>query len=116
MLDLVKKAMLAGVGAITIVREKIESVADELIKRGEMAEGEKAKFVVDMTDKMVKEAQELKETIGRTAERVSSSIRGAGEEKAGEIKALREELETLKNRIAHLEGESSREEDTTEGS
>ena len=47
MLDLFKKAVLMGLGAITLTKEKVEQIVDELIKKGELTEGERSKAIRD---------------------------------------------------------------------
>lgn len=101
MLDLIKKAMLVGVGAFDLISEKIEKVAEELVKRGEMAEGERAKFVKEMTDKVIKDAGELKEKIGSKAKETISTIKGS---KAEEVEELKQRIAQLEERLKDLEG------------
>lgn len=58
-MDIIRKAMLMGLGLISLTREKAEAFADELIRRGELAREEKFKMV----DNLLKEAQQQKEEL-----------------------------------------------------
>jgi len=84
--DLAKRLLLAGAGLAFLTADKVKEFTDELVKRGEMTE------------------QEAKETI--------EEIRRGWEKKIEEIAhsiltrlhiPSRQELEALKERVAHLE-------------
>lgn len=51
-MDILRKAIFLGLGAITITREKAEAMVDELIKKGEVASAERYTAI----DKLLKEA------------------------------------------------------------
>ena len=51
-MDILRKAIFLGLGAITITREKAEAFVDELIKKGEVASAERYTAI----DKLLKEA------------------------------------------------------------
>ncbi len=51
MFDLFKKGFLMGLGALTITKEKVEQVVDELIKKGELAKEERPKAIQDILKK-----------------------------------------------------------------
>lgn len=48
MIDLVKKSMLTGLGIASITKEKVEDLAKEMIKQGNVSEQEGRKFVEEM--------------------------------------------------------------------
>jgi len=54
MTNIIKNTVLAGLGLISLTREKAEEFAKELIRRGELSENEKAKFVKDILDQSEK--------------------------------------------------------------
>jgi polyhydroxyalkanoate synthesis regulator phasin len=43
--DTFKKAMYFGLGALSLTKEKAETIADDLVKRGEMKEKDRGKMV-----------------------------------------------------------------------
>ncbi len=51
MSDLIKKTILAGMGALVLTREKAEEVAKDLVKRGELTKKDQEKFVKDLVKK-----------------------------------------------------------------
>ena len=89
MLELLKRAVLVGIGAADLARERVEKFADELVKRGEMSESERAKFIREMTEKIIEKAEKIEE---KKAARREATI--------SELKA---EVERLKARIEELE-------------
>ena len=44
-MDSIKKAMYFGLGALSLTKEKAETIADDLVKRGEMKEKDREKMV-----------------------------------------------------------------------
>jgi len=63
MLNLSKKMLLAGIGTLSLTKEKANKIADDLIKRGELSQSESKEFVVDLLDKAEKEKDKLIEKI-----------------------------------------------------
>ena len=63
MLNLSKKMLLAGIGTLSLTKEKANKIADDLIKRGELSQSESKEFVVDLLDKAEKEKDRLIEKI-----------------------------------------------------
>ena len=52
-MDIIRRAVLLGLGVISLTKEKAEDMVDDLIKRGEVASGERFK-VVDTCSKRSK--------------------------------------------------------------
>lgn len=101
MLDLIRKAMLAGIGVADVAKERVEKIADELVTRGEMAEGQKARFVREMTDKIVKEAEHLRSKVDDARHKVASKILSRDEEirrRDEEIVRLKEQLQAAQEK------------------
>jgi polyhydroxyalkanoate synthesis regulator phasin len=59
MLDFFKRGFLATVGALSISREKIQEMVDQLVERGELTRDEGKQLV----DKLIKRGQEERETM-----------------------------------------------------
>ncbi len=73
-MDIIKRAVLLGLGVISLTRDKAEEVVDDLIKRGEVASGERFKTV----DKLLKEAEkqesEFERKIAGTVQKVVADM------------------------------------------
>jgi len=51
-MDIIRKAVYMGLGAISMTKDKAEELVDDLIKRGEVASAERDKTI----NKLLKEA------------------------------------------------------------
>ena len=92
MFDLFKKGVLMGLGAITMTKEKIEQVVDELIKKGELTQDERAKAIKDL----LKKAEEQEKAF---ADKVSVEVNKAIV-KLGVL--TKKDLERLEKKIDEL--------------
>ncbi len=66
MSDLIKKTILAGLGALSLTREKAEEITKDLIKRGEVSKIEEAKFIKDLMKRAEKSRVEIEKIIEKT--------------------------------------------------
>lgn len=74
MLDIIKKSIYLGLGAATLTKERIESLVDELIEKGQLAKDDKPKAVQDILDKIEKEEKEIKTKIDDTVTETMNKI------------------------------------------
>lgn len=93
MMDLLKKTVLASIGAVSLTRKKVEEVVGELVKRGELTEDQGKKIITNL----ISEGDRQKEEIAR---RVSEAVAEA----MGKMDiARRSELAALEQRVEKLE-------------
>ncbi|NMC38170.1 MAG: hypothetical protein GYA41_07595 [Bacteroidales bacterium] len=92
MTDLIKKTILAGLGALSLTREKAEEISGDLIKRGELAKTEEAKFVRDLMDLVEKNRAGMEEKIEKA---VGKALAKLDIPSRKEINALKEEISKL---------------------
>ncbi|KPL18147.1 MAG: hypothetical protein AMJ92_09450 [candidate division Zixibacteria bacterium SM23_81] len=100
MVDLVKKAMLAGIGAFAVTKEKVEELVDDLIKKGEMSKDERAKFVRELVDKAEARSQEAKKWVDQRVKVSMSKLKMA---KAEDLETLSKQMADLTKAISRLE-------------
>jgi polyhydroxyalkanoate synthesis regulator phasin len=93
---------LAGVGAIALVAQRAEELADELGTRLGVERDEVRKAVADVLDSWRREAARIGEESGNLAARVSSELGTASREAVSELE-LR--LAQLEHRVRLLERE-----------
>jgi len=74
MLDIIKKSIYLGLGAATLTKEKIESLVDELIEKGQLAKDDKPKAVQDILDKIENEEKEIQKKIDDTVKETMNKI------------------------------------------
>ena len=100
MLEHSRKAILLGLGALELTREKVESFVDELVKRGEASAKEKAGLV----DEFLKTAEKEEK---KALEKISSALR----EVVSELELVtKEDLQAIERRLACIEGRLAGEE------
>ena len=92
MADLIKNAILAGLGVLSLTREKAESIAKDLIKKGELAKTEEAKFVKDLMEKAGESGGEVKKKIEETVEETIKKLNIPTRKDLDEIKEKLDEL------------------------
>jgi polyhydroxyalkanoate synthesis regulator phasin len=102
MIDLIKKAVLTGLGVASLTKEKIEEFGRELIDKGKLTEQEGEKFVVEMQKWTDESREALKNQIDKLVEAALSRMqlaKGSDLEKLqAEIASLRKEIEELRNK------------------
>ena len=103
MIDLIKKAVLTGVGVASLTKEKIEDLAKELIVKGKMSEQEGEKLVEDMLSR----AEESRETMkNQTKSLVQDTIAKMQLARVEDIDLLKTEIERLREEVASLKKEA----------
>ena len=70
MLDMIKKTMLTGVGLTLMTKEKIETIASELMEKGQMSEKEGKEFV----DELIKKSEQAKKTLETNIENIVKKL------------------------------------------
>lgn len=104
-MDIFKKLALASLGAFDITKEKIEELFDEMVKRGEMTEDERAVAVKNFMEKSSDGADKIKdrmeEIFAKCAEKCTSKV-------SGQLKAMEKRTVELAARIDELEKKLSK--------
>lgn len=59
MLEMARKVLLAGIGAMALTQEEIEKFVSKLIERGEIAEKDGRKLINDVMEKRRRKAEEV---------------------------------------------------------
>lgn len=88
-----RKAILLGLGALELTREKVDSLVDELIKRGEVAAKERSALV----EEFLKTAEEEEKKV---LEKINTALRSAVTELG---LATKEDLQTIERRLERIE-------------
>jgi len=104
MLNLARKMMLAGIGALSLTREKAEQMVNELVDRGQMSRDEAKKMVQDLINKGEQERSALLTTIRQEL--------NAWRDEMG--LATKQDLADLAARLARLEERLAQKQDRTE--
>ena len=98
-MGVLKKTVLAGIGAFNLSRKRATEIVEELIKQGELAEGQKAKAIKELMDKGEGRAKEFTQEVEEQVKKAVSKFRGPNKE----VEKLKEEISDLKAKIKELE-------------
>ncbi|AEF17453.1 MULTISPECIES: phasin family protein [Thermoanaerobacterium] len=90
---MLKEMFLAGLGAVSLTKDKIEEIAQELVKRGELTAEDKNNFINSALNSVNKQKQVIKE---KAYENIQQMAKEAN-------LVTREEYDLLLARIAELE-------------
>jgi polyhydroxyalkanoate synthesis regulator phasin len=100
MIDLLKKTLLTGIGAVALTKEKIEEVAKEFVEKGKISEQEGKVLVEDLLVRSEESRLEFQKQVEETVESVMKKMDLA---KQSEVDALRDELEEIRNSLKDTE-------------
>lgn len=93
---LLKKLILAGIGALDLTREKAEEVLEELAKKGKIASEEKGDLLKEIVKRGEEQKEQIEKRIEKVIEKVISRTRIAT---VNDIKKLEEKIEKLERKI-----------------
>jgi len=101
MIETIKKAVLAGVGAAAITTEKAEKALGELVEKGKLSATEARDAAKKVADSGKEEFESASETLqGKFEDLLARAGRGQKER----IEALETKVAALEERLAALEG------------
>ena len=100
MIELVKKALLTGVGVAALSKEKIEDLAKEIVERGKMTDQEGKKLVDQLLSSSEEARQDLQKQIEEKVQTVLDKMDLA---KKSDIDALKLEIEELRKKSDQAE-------------
>lgn len=96
MSDLVKQVLLLGLGAASLTKEKLESVVNELVKKGELSREEARELVDEAQDKAREEKATLKE---RFSETYQDALGSMGVASTATVEDLERRITVLEARV-----------------
>ena len=100
MFELIKKTMLTGVGMAVMTKDKVEELARELAKEGNIPEKEGKELV----DELLKKSEQAKKDL-------ETNMEGIVQKVLGKLNLVtKEDLTRLEERIKHLEQKETAEE------
>jgi polyhydroxyalkanoate synthesis regulator protein len=91
----INNVILAGLGALSLTREKAEEIIDTLIKRGEVSKGDRRVAVDDLITKAEDHAKKFTDTMKQKA----AGLRGVRRDEHDELKKQVESLRALVTRL-----------------
>jgi len=96
---LFRKGLLAGLGMLTLTREKVEQVLDDLVKKGEISKDESTRVIREWADKIDARTRESRLWIRSQIEEIWDQVRPGSEAKLEQISARLDKLEARLKKI-----------------
>jgi polyhydroxyalkanoate synthesis regulator phasin len=104
MFELIRKTILAGLGAATLTKEKVDKLVDELIKRGEVTAEERPKLVRDLLARAEESEKDLEGKVNESLEKVIEKLgiptKADLDALSGKIDQLTKKVDTAKKTTA----------------
>ena len=96
MIDLIKKTVLAGIGATVITKEKIEAVMQDLVKQGKVSSDEAKNLAAKIADEGRKEWESSSKDL---AERIRELLAKADFANKADVAQLERRLQLLEEKV-----------------
>jgi len=93
MLDLIKKGLLAGLGAVVVTKERVEKATQKLVDEGKISADEAEKLASELIESGEKQWHEVQAKITESVKRATENLNLCS----------RREYEELKSRVEALE-------------
>jgi polyhydroxyalkanoate synthesis regulator phasin len=106
MIELIKKAMLTGLGVASLTKEKIEEIGRDFIDQGKLSQQEGEKLMEDLRTRADESKQEIKKQI---EERVDEILRKMNLVKVSDLDELKRQIKELQDAQAPKEESKSAE-------
>lgn len=97
--DAARKVLLASIGAVALAQEEIEDFVNKLVERGEIAEREGKKLVIEIKDKRKMDAKKAEDEITKKVEDVLDRMNVPTK---SDIDALGDKITTLSKKVDDL--------------
>jgi polyhydroxyalkanoate synthesis regulator phasin len=97
-MSVLKRMMLMGVGAANLTREKAEEMVEELVRRGEVAAGDKAKAIDELQQKAQAAAGDVKKMVDERVDAVAKKFKWIDD-----ISKIQAEVERINARLDQME-------------
>jgi poly(hydroxyalkanoate) granule-associated protein len=103
MLDMARKVLLAGIGAVALAQEEVEEFVSKLIDRGAIAEKDGRKLINDIIEKRKKKVEETAENAeGQLDKRIESLLDRMNVPTKTDIEALSAKIVALTKKVDEL--------------
>jgi poly(hydroxyalkanoate) granule-associated protein len=98
-MEMVRKVLLAGIGAVALTQEEVEKIIKRLIERGELAQQDGQKLVKEMVDRRRKETKKVEDEMDKRIETVMGKMNVPTK---ADIEALSAKITLLTKKVDEL--------------
>jgi polyhydroxyalkanoate synthesis repressor PhaR len=106
--SVIKKFLLGGIGLATLTREKLDEIVNELIKRGELAEDQRARFVKELLEKSSENIHKVMDKVAQPSDKLPLEDDEEPASKADRISSLEQQIASLKEELAGLKAQQKK--------
>jgi polyhydroxyalkanoate synthesis regulator phasin len=93
-----KKVMMIGIGMASMTKEKAEELVEELVKRGEVAAGDKAKAIEEIQQKAQAAAADVKKIVDERVDAVAKKFKWLDD-----LRKLQDQVQQINARLEQIE-------------
>jgi poly(hydroxyalkanoate) granule-associated protein len=104
MTELVRKVLLATIGAAAIAQEEIEALINRLVERGEIAEKDGKKLMHEMMDKRKGKTSKMEDEVSKNLESILNRMNIPSK---ADVEALSQKIAGLSKKIDELKKPSA---------
>jgi poly(hydroxyalkanoate) granule-associated protein len=97
--EMLRRVMLATIGAVAIAQEEIEALVNRLVERGEIAEQDGKKLVSEMQEKRKSKTAKVEDEVSKNLEGVLTRMNIPSK---ADVDALSQKISTLSKKIDDL--------------
>lgn len=101
MIDVIKKSLEIGLGAVMVTREKLQEITDELVVKGDLSKKEGSAVLKELVATADKSQKKMKSLID---DQIHKTIKEAGIATNADIKALEGKISKLEAQLAKVTG------------
>ena len=108
MLEIARKVLLAGIGAVALAQEEIEEFVNKLVERGEIAEQDGRRLMKDVIERRKKKAEEVRsDTEEQFEQRMEEILTRMNIPSKTDIDDLGKKVTALSRKVDQLKKEQS---------
>lgn len=104
MLQLLRKAALAGLGIVTLKEEKVKDIVNELIEQGELSKEEGSQFIKELRERLEKNRADLEKKVREILKRSLDKMNLPIKEELNRLQAVQKDLLDRIERLERGEG------------
>jgi polyhydroxyalkanoate synthesis regulator phasin len=97
MFETIDKLMFAGLGAVSMTRQRAEEIFDECVKRGQTVQENKTRFVKDLMDSAEKTRADLAKMISDQVQKAAGKLQLANQQ---DVQRIEEKLDQILKKLA----------------
>jgi poly(hydroxyalkanoate) granule-associated protein len=96
MFETLDKVMFAGLGALSMTRQRAEEIFEECVKRGQAVQQDKSRFVKDLMDSAEKTRADLEKMISEQVHKAAAKLQVATQQ---DVQRLEKKLEEILQKL-----------------